>query len=412
MKILQINQNYNQGSTGRIMREINDTIVSCGHESFMLCAYTLESVPNLYVMETDLPRKWAGRKNELIQRLTGMSGYTAWGNTRKAVKWIEDLNPDIIHLHNIHGDWINIGILFSALKRINKPIVWTLHDCWVFTGRCSHFENIGCYRWQTGCFNCPDKKVYPRTYFFDFSKRMWINKKALFTSLNEIHIVTPSQWLANYVKESYMGKYDVSVINNGINLECFTKKYSWSKYIPSKDKKIILGVASSWTTNKGLHDFVELNKQLDSQKYQIVLVGLNSRQLTDLPKGIIGVAKTGSVDELAELYSNANVFVNPTYQDNYPTVNLEAIACGTPVITYRTGGSVESVPPEVGVVVDKGDVASLKREIEKVCEQNIFNEKVCIDYAKKHFGKFERYFEYISIYNRIYEEMIENYKDR
>lgn len=401
MKILQINQNYNQGSTGRIMREINDTIVSCGDESFMLCAYTLERVPNLYVMETELPRKWAGRKNELIQRLTGMSGYTAWRHSRKAIKWIEELNPDIIHLHNIHGDWINIGILFTALKRFNKPIVWTLHDCWTFTGRCSHFENIGCYRWQTGCFDCPDKKVYPRTYFFDFSKRMWINKKELFTSLNEIHIVTPSQWLANYVKESYMGIYNVSVINNGINLESFTRKHTWSKYLPVKDKKIILGVASSWTPNKGIHDFVELNKQLDPNKYQIVLVGLNSRQLANLPKGIIGVAKTGSVDELAGLYSNATVFVNPTYQDNYPTVNLEAIACGTPVITYRTGGSVESVPEEVGRIVEKGDVKAMKVAIEDVCRNDHYSPQVCREYAECHFRKQDRYKQYMSLYECI-----------
>lgn len=401
MKILQINQNYNQGSTGRIMREINDTIVSCGYDSFMLCAYSLERVPNLYVMETELPRKWAGRKNELIQRLTGMSGYTAWRHSRKAMKWIEELNPDIIHLHNIHGDWINIRILFSTLKRINKPIVWTLHDCWSFTGRCSHFENIGCYRWKTGCYDCPDKKVYPRTYFFDFSKRMWTNKKALFTSPSEIHIVTPSQWLANYVKESYMGKYNVSVINNGINLESFTRKQIWSKYLPDKDKKIILGVASSWTPNKGILDFVELNKQLDPNKYQIVLVGLNSRQLAELPKGIIGVARTGSVVELAELYSNATVFVNPTYQDNYPTVNLEAIACGTPVITYKTGGSVESVPENVGVIVNKGDIIALKSAIEGVCNCNRYNPELCREYATQHFGKKERYMEYLALYKSI-----------
>lgn len=403
MKILQINQNYNQGSTGRIMREINDTIVSCGHDSFMLCAYTMETVSNLYVMETELHRKWAGRKNELKQRLTGMSGFTSWRHTRKALKWIEEIEPDIIHLHNIHGDWININLLFSFLKRLNKPIVWTLHDCWSFTGRCSHFENIGCERWKAGCFDCPDKNVYPRTYLFDFSKKMWIRKKELFTSPQEIHIVTPSKWLANYVRQSYLGKYPVSVINNGINLDCFYRRDTWSRYLPQTRKRIVLGVASSWTQYKGLSDFMKLQEKLDPDQYQIVLVGLNRRQLSELPTNIIGVARTESVEELAELYSNASVYVNPTYQDNYPTVNLEAIACGTPVITYKTGGSVESVPSEVGLIVEKGDIESLKAAILKICENNLFSSENLRSYAVKHFGKTDRYLEYIELYQHIYE---------
>lgn len=401
MRILQINQNYNQGSTGRIMREINDMIVSCGHEGYMLCAYSLEKIPNLYVMETTLPRKWAGRKNELKQRLTGMSGYTAWGNTKKAIKWIEELNPDIIHLHNIHGDWININMLFDALKRMDKPIVWTLHDCWTFTGRCSHFENIGCFRWKKGCYNCPDKQVYPKTYLFDFSKKMWANKKELFTTPKEIHIITPSQWLAGYVKESYLGKYDVSVINNGISLESFSRKQTWSNYLPVNGKRIILGVASSWTKNKGLYDFIKLNELLDSEKYQIILVGLNNRQVDDLPRNMIGIVRTESVEELTELYSNANVFVNPTYQDNYPTVNLEAIACGTPVITYNTGGSVESVPKDVGMIVEKGDVEALRNAIVKLCDKNCYTPEICRSYAEKHFAKSDRYLDYISLYKSI-----------
>lgn len=402
MRILQINQNYNQGSTGRIMREINDTIISSGHEGYMLCAYTLERSPNLYVMERVLPRKWAGRKNELKQRLTGMSGYTARLHTKKAINWITSVNPDIIHLHNIHGDWINIGLLFSSLKHLKKPIVWTLHDCWAFTGRCSYFESSSCFRWKTQCYNCRDKKVYPRTYFFDFSRKMWKDKKELFTSLEDVHLVTPSQWLANYVNESYLAKYSLSVINNGIDLNTFSRKQSWSKYLPATRAKIILGVASSWTPRKGLDDFVKLNSLLDSDKYQIVLVGLNTRQLTNLPSGIIGIARTDSAEELAELYSNATVFVNPTYQDNYPTVNLEAISCGTPVITYRTGGSVESVSNEVGEIVDKGDILALKEAIEEICFRKQISREACREYAIKHFGKKDRYLQYLSLYNNIF----------
>ena len=400
MKVLQINQNFNLGSTGKIMKEINETIENQGHEGFMLCAYANGNHPNLKILE-HLPPTIASRKNILIQRITGLSGYTAWNQTKKAVKWIEKIAPDIIHIHNIHGDWINVGILFSSLNRLNIPIVWTLHDCWAFTGRCSYFENIGCYKWKTGCFNCPDLKVYPQTYFFDFTRKMWEEKKIWFTAPNQMHIVTPSQWLANYVKDSYLGKYNISVINNGISLESFSRKQSWSKYLPDKNKMIILGVASSWTSRKGLSDFIHLQSIIDRNRYQIVLVGLNTRQLHDLPEGVIGVGRTNSVEELAELYSNASVFVNPTYQDNYPTVNLEALACGTPVVTYRTGGSVESVTEKTGIIVDQGDINGLKNAIEKISNSNTYTPQECYEYANSHFRKENRYLEYIKLYEQI-----------
>lgn len=400
MRILQINQNYNFGSTGKIMREINDTICGLGHEGFMMCAYAYGIDKNLFVLEK-FPFSFAAKKNQLRQNLTGLSGYSAKHNTRKAIRWINQVNPDIIHLHNIHGDWINIGMLFDFLSNYNKPIIWTLHDCWPFTGRCSHFENIGCYKWKTGCFNCQNKKVYPSTYFFDFSRKIWNDKRKLFAKHDNTYIVTPSYWLANYVRQSFLGKYSVSVIHNGISLQNFCRHEGRSKYLPISNKFIILGVASSWTPEKGLGDFLKLNNIINKEIFQIVLVGLNRIQLNKLPESIIGIGRTNNVEELAEIYSNASVFVNPTYQDNYPTVNLEAIACGTPVVTYKTGGSVESVPSEVGLVVDKGDLIGLKSAIEKICLEKCFSKQKCQNYAELHFSKEKSYSAYVKLYEDV-----------
>ena len=400
MRVLQINQNYNFGSTGRIMKEINDSIVNSGNEGYMLAAYANGNDEHLYVMEA-LPIDWAVRKNLVINRVTGLTGYKAKRRTRNALKWIDSIKPDIIHLHNIHGDWIHLETLFDYIKKNTIPLVWTLHDCWSFTGRCSYFDNLQCFKWLDKCEKCPDLTVYPKSYFFDFSKKMYKDKKDWFTGLNNPTIVTPSKWLANYVRQSYLGNYNVQVINNGIDLSQFERKQTRSKYIGDDKRRVVLGVAASWTPRKGLEDIIKLKSLLNPAQYVLVVVGLNSKQFDSLPKGIIGVKRTKNVAELAELYSQASVFINPTYQDNYPTVNLESIACGTPVITYETGGSVESVSPDTGLVVKKGDINAMAEAIIKVCESGVDYSEKCITYGQCHFGKNDRYQEYLSLYEKI-----------
>ena len=401
MKILQINQNYRIGSTGRIMYEINQTINSSGNIGYMVCAYALGSENNLYVTEK-LPNWFAVRKNLFTTRITGLTGYFDIRKTKKLIEWVDSIKPDIIHIHNIHGDWINLSMLFSYINKHNIPIVWTLHDCWSFTGRCSHFENKGCYKWKVGCFDCCDRDVYPTTYFFDFSKKMWKDKFRLFTGLKNVHIVTPSKWLESYVKQSFLSIYDVMTINNGIDLSVFKpRKCSKSKYLYKvKGKNVIMGVATSWTSMKGFDDILLLNNIIDKNKYVIVLVGLSKSQIKKIPKDIIGIERTNSVNELAELYSSASVFINPTYQDTYPTVNLEAIACGVPVITYRTGGSIESVTNLTGVIVDKGDIEGLKQATYNLCNSDI-DRNALIEYASENFDKKIKYQEYINLYNKI-----------
>ena len=402
MRILQINLVYGYGSTGRIMMDLSNKIISTGNSCYNLCAYSNQTKSNILYITDPFFRWFSIRKNYLINRLTGLTGYMDIIKTKRVLSWIDDVHPDIIHLHNIHGDWINLGMLMAYIREKKIPVVWTLHDCWAFTGRCSHFENNNCFKWIDGCHHCIDKEVYPTTYFFDFSKKMWKDKIKWFGSLPCVSIVTPSKWLAGYVKQSMLRGYDISTINNGIDLTLFMHTSTWSKYLPTKDnRKIILGVAASWTERKGLNDIIKLHSIMDKRLYLFVVVGLNFAQKKNLPKGIIGIERTTNVNELSELYSNADVFINPTYQDNYPTVNLEAIACGTPVITYQTGGSVESVPESVGIVVPKGDLKEMEKAIMVVCESQRYNKDVCRNFAEENFDKNKKYEAYIDLYKSI-----------
>jgi len=404
MKVLQINATYRIGSTGHIMSDMNNVILENGYESFMVCAYSNEkNVANLYTMQT-LPTRWEIKKNLLISRLTGRMGYRCRKETQKMLQWVAEIKPDIVHLHNIHGNYLHLESLFSYLKKNKIPVVWTLHDCWPFTGRCSHFELHGCEQWKTGCQKCTQKDIYPITYFFDFSKRMWKDKKEMFTGLANVQLVTPSAWLKQYVDQSYLNKYDCSIINNGVNLDTFYPCEKRSHYLADDSRKVILGMTSSWSERKGLYDFFKLDTMIDHEKYRIVLVGLNDRQMQQLPDSILGVRRTNNVQELVELYSSADVYVNPTYQDNYPTVNLEAAACGTPVITYRTGGSPESVPGEVGLVVEQGSIEQLYHSVMQILSEEK-NAQTRSQYAKDHFDKNKKYEEYLQCYHQLMERV-------
>ena len=336
MKIVQINSVLN-GSTGKIMMGIHNELLKQGYDSYVVWGRGRE--PN-NEHEIYMDDKIGTYFHVLYSRLTGKTGFASKRATKKLLKKLDGIKPDIVHLHNVHGYYINIELLFNYLKSNNIKVVWTLHDCWPFTGQCPHFERLKCYKWKEQCYKCPLTNSYPKA-FIDNSKCNYIKKKELFTGLN-MTIVTPSKWLANLVKQSYLKDYRVEVINNGIDTNVFklTKSNFREKY-NLQDKKIILGVSSVWTESKGYYDFIELSKILDDD-YKIVMVGLNDKQLKEIPSNIIGIKRTENQQELAGLYSTADIFFNPTYEDNYPSVNLEAIACKTPVITYDTGGSSES----------------------------------------------------------------------
>ncbi|MGN1161927.1 MAG: glycosyltransferase, partial [Candidatus Fimenecus sp.] len=302
MKILQINSVCGFGSTGRIAVQIQKTVEQNGGEGVI--AFGRGDAPdgvNSYKINSDIDVNIHG----VLSRITDRQGFYSSGATRRLVRFIKEYNPDVIHLHNIHGYYLNAKILFDFLAEYGKPVVWTLHDCWAFTGHCSYFSYEGCDKWKSGCYSCPLKNEYPASILMDNSKKNYEEKKELFTSLKNAVIVTPSKWLGEIVKDSFLGKYPVKIIYNGIDMDCFkpTESNFKEKY-GIEDKKIVLGVASVWEKRKGLNDFFKLN-EIIGDDYRIVLVGLSDAQLAELPDGIIGIKRTSSAQELAEIYTAA-----------------------------------------------------------------------------------------------------------
>lgn len=358
MKILMINSVCGIRSTGRICTDLATELEREGHE--VKIAYGRESVPEKFQkyavrIGNDFDVKLHGLK----ARLADASGFGSKNATKKFIRWVKEYNPDVVHLHNIHGYYINIKILFDYLRESNKPVIWTLHDGWAFTGHCSKFFG-GCTKWESRCYACPAKHTYPKS-FVDRSSYNYVTKKQIFTSLSNVTVVTPSKWLADITNKSFLNKFKITVVNNGIDINVFKPTYGeFREKYQLKNKKIVLGVASAWGKSKGLYDFVKLAEKLDD-RYQVVLVGVSEKQQSELPDNIIAISLTNSTEELAEIYTAADVFVNPTYSDTYPTVNLEAHACGTPVITYRTGGSVESAHADC--IVEQGDIENLVKKI-------------------------------------------------
>ena len=359
MNVLLINAVCGIGSTGKICAQIAQEYERAGHT--VKIAYGRDGfVPEQFQkyavrIGNDLDVKLHG----VFTRLTDCHGFASYGATKAFLRWAEEFNPDLLWLHNIHGYYLNIELLFQWIKsRPNMQVKWTLHDCWSFTGHCSHFDFIGCDRWQSQCHNCPQKKAYPASVLLDGSRFNFRKKRALFTRISNMTLITPSKWLAELVKESFLKEYPVEVVYNTINTDIFKPvESSFRQDNGLQDKKIILGVANVWDQRKGLEDFVTLAGMLDDS-WRIVMVGLTAEQAKRMPGNVIPIARTNSPQELAQIYTAADVFVNPTYEDNYPTVNLEAQACGTRVITYATGGSPETLN-ETGIVVPKGDIAKI-----------------------------------------------------
>lgn len=335
----------------------------------------------------------------LLSNFTGYNGVFSYFSTLNFLRKVKKYNPDIIHLHNLHNGYINLQLLFKHIKKSNTPTVWTLHDCWAFTGQCPHFTLAKCDKWKTGCYACTQYREYPGS-LVDRTETMWKLKKKWFTGVQNMTIVTPSQWLADLVKESFLGEYPIKVINNGIDLNVFkpTKNNFKEKY-GIENKHIVLGVSFGWGYKKGLDIFIELSKQL-GEGYQIVLVGTDVSVDEQLPKNIISVHRTQDQQELAELYTAADVFVNPTREENYPTVNMEALACGTPIVTFNTGGSPEILDNTCGVVVDCEDTSSMKKAIIDICENGILTEEACLRRSQS-FKSRVLFDEYIALYNTI-----------
>ncbi|WP_282056652.1 glycosyltransferase [Maribacter luteus] len=406
-KLLQINSVVNTGSTGRIAEEIGLLASSHGWKTFI--AYGRHGNPSKSSL-IKIGNKIDNFYHLLITRIFDRHGFGSRKATKSLIRKIDEINPDIIHLHNIHGYYLNIEILFEYLELKGIPVVWTLHDCWAFTGHCVHFEQIGCSKWKNSCSKCPLTKSYPKSLLFDNSKINYQKKRKLFNSSKKnITIVSVSYWLQNLVESSFLKKNKTKTIHNGIDLSIFNCKDDNQQFkdkLNLQNKFLILGVASVWDISKGFFDFIDLSKVI-SEDELIILVGLSKNQISILPNNIIGIEKTESTEQLAEFYSGSNVFVNLTYADTFPTTNLEALACGTPVITYNTGGSPEAISKETGYVVKQGDKAEVLKCIRKIKEVKKENFIIpCRERAETFFNKNQKYNEYLDLYNNLINDNI------
>lgn len=397
MKIVQINT-FSYKATGNIMFSIHNELQKRKIDSYVVWGRGRESRTNHEIFIND---KWGIIFHGVYTRLTDRTGFASWNATKRLIKELDEIEPDIIHLHNIHGYYINIKMLFEYIKQKQIKVVWTLHDCWSFTGHCACYDMCGCSKWKNGCNKCNRKNAYPKSYI-DNSMINWKEKKELFNYENMV-LVTPSVWLHDEVKKSFFKEKEIKIINNGIDIENFApQKSSFRTSYGLQEAKVILGVASEWREEKGLDDFILLAGLLPSN-YRIVMIGTDKKIDKILPKEIISIHRTNNVQELAEIYTSADVFVNLTKEDNFPTVNIEALACGTPIITYNTGGSPEIIDKSCGVVVQKNDIKTIANEIIAMCEKEINVSEQC----RKRAVCFKKE-NMISSYLKLYSEIGEN----
>lgn len=361
MKYLFINSVAGVGSTGRIAADQCRKLEKEGHQCVLAYGRAKANCDDIQTIQIGTP--WDYRWHGVITRVFDKHGFGSKRATKDFLRWVEKYNPDVIWLHNIHGYYINIELLFEYLKNCNKKVNWTLHDCWAITGHCSHFDYIGCNRWKTECYNCPQKGEYPKSRFLDNSKQNFKRKREAFVGVRNLKLIVPSEWLKKLIEKSFLKEYSIEVVYNTVDLSVFKPTESnFRERYNLGNKQIVLGVANIWNRRKGFEDFLKLSNGLDDD-WRIILVGLNEKQMSMLPENVIGIKRTNSAVELAETYTAADVFLNLTYEDNYPTVNLEAQACGTKVISYDTGGAKETLWMRGSRLIQQGDLNTVRKII-------------------------------------------------
>ena len=395
--IIEINGS-NYGSTGNIAINIAKTARKNGYDVYNFCNISRESLKHTYQNQIYYGI-WLERIiSERLSYITGLRDHFNIFGTIDLILKIKKIKPDLIHMHVLHDNFLNFKILFQFLGTINIPVIWTFHDCSSLTGQCPCFDIVNCEKWKTICNNCPQVHVEPKSLIFDTTKLMWKYKRKCFTSIKNLTIVTPSKWLSNLVYQSYFKSFDIRIINNGIDLNVFKPINSdfKTKY-KIESKYLLLGVANYWGKRKGLDVFIELAKTLSSD-FQIVLVGTNDDVDKILPPNIISIHRTFNKQELVEIYSSADLFVNPTREDNFPTVNIEALACGIPIVTFNTGGSPEIIDQTCGFVVEKNNINALVEKIIYTCKNKPFNKDSCIKRSQC-FDMNETFIKYVNLFN-------------
>lgn len=401
-RLLQINITANWGSHGKIAEGIGRLAMDHGWESVI--AYGRWSNPSqsrLYHIGSMMDERW----HCMAARLLDNQGLMSRGATARLIAFINNYRPSLIHLHNIHGYYLHYPMLFEYLSQAGIPVVWTLHDCWPFTGHCAYYIYADCEKWQTHCHHCPQIGTYPKSYFMDRSARNYDLKRTAFTSVPRLTIVPVCQWLKGEVARSFLKDLPTHLIYNGIDLDVFRpnadKEIARRKYGIPADKHLVLGVASNWY-RKGLEDFFLLRRSL-SDDYAVAVVGLNRVEEEKARRhGLISIRRIGDVGELTSLYTLADVYCNLTWEDNFPTTNLEAMACGTPVVAYRTGGCPEAITSETGIVVDRGDVEGMARAIRAIVDDGADRyERACRQHIEANYDQKQRFAEYLHLYESM-----------
>ena len=395
IRLLQINLG-NYGSTGSIMLNIGQLVENKGGAAYY--AYPdsrsnrRKKVENSIIICT---RFW--RNVHLVLNLfTGLNGCFSIFSTLRFLRRVSKIKPTIIHLHNLHNCYINLPLVFRYLKKNKIPVIWTLHDCWSFTGQCPHFSAIECNKWRSGCFNCPQYMNYPKSKV-DQTRLMYRLKKKWFTGLQDATLVTPSYWLADCVRESFLKEYPVRVIQNGIDLEIYKPTESnFRESYQCQGKFIVLGVSFGWSKRKGLAIFIDLCKLLP-EDFQIVLVGVSEEDKKILPDNCIAFGLTSNVHELVEIYSAADVFLNPSMEETMGLVTAEALACGTPVVVSNLTAVPEVASPDCGIVVEEYSSEAFASVLRKKPK---FSQEVCIARARQ-FEKNKKYQEYLVLYEEL-----------
>ena len=359
MKILFINSVVDYGSTGKIIRDLANGLNLEGHE--VLIAYgrhTAKDSKNVFSVQDTLGMY----SHVFFSRFFGRHGMHSSRATKKLINMIDSFKPDVINLHNLHGYYLNVPMLLQYLENYEGKILWTLHDTWLISGSSAYFDFNGCKVWNDGCVECNSTKDYPKSSFIKRQAKNFEWKKKSIVKLKNLSFITPSQWLKDVLATTYLKSNPCYVVNNGIDLNIFKENHNEEIEKQYEGKKVLLGVANKWEERKGLNDFIKLNDLL-TDEFVIILIGLTPKEIANLPQGIIGITRTSNTEELANYYSLAHAFLNPTYEDNYPTTNLEALACNTPVIAYDTGGNKEVPGIEI---VKQGDVLDLMNKIQNI----------------------------------------------
>jgi len=390
MNVVQINATCGVGSIGKICVSVSKLLSKNGIHNIILYSIKYSGYPNGIKICRDI----YVRLHALYSRILGNYGFTSYLATKKIIRTLDQLNPDIVHLHNLHSHNCNIGKLFDYLRRKQIKVFWTFHDCWAFTAYCPYYTMVKCDYWKTECHDCCQRKYY--SWFFDRSRLLYRKKKESITGL-DLTIITPSQWLASQVKMSFLKDYPVKVINNGIDLTVFKPTESdFRNRYELVGKKVVLGIAFGWGMRKGLDVFIELSKRLP-KNYRIVLVGTDDCVDAMLPINIISIHRTQNQTELAEIYTAVDVFANPTREEVFGLVNVESLACGTPVVTFKSGGSPECIDETCGSVVPCDDIDAMEIEICRICEDTPYSKEACIAHSKN-FDMNARFQEYVDLY--------------